>query len=143
MTQTFFADTSFLVAFYNTRDDHHPQARTFIAGLSESEDPSEFLITDYIFDETLTTILNRSGKRLAIEAAKKIYSSPNIPIITISPEVFSAAYELFIRYADQEWSFTDCTSIALLREHFQKRPIPVATFDQHFRAAGFRTVPAV
>lgn len=143
MTRTFFADTSFLVAFYNTRDDHHHQARTFIDELIESEDPAEFLITDYIFDETLTTILNRSGKQLAIEAAKKIYASPNIPIMTISPEVFSKSYDLFIRYADQEWSFTDCTSIAILREHFQRRPIPVATFDQHFRAAGFRTVPAI
>ena len=143
MTQTFFTDTSFLVAFYNTRDDHHQQARTFIAGLIEFEESAEFLIIYYIFDETLTTILNRSGKRLAIDAAKKIYSSLNIPIITISPEVFSAAYELFIRYADQEWSFTDCTSIALLKEHFQKRPMQVATFDQHFRAAGFRTVPTI
>jgi predicted nucleic acid-binding protein len=143
MTRTFFADTSFLVAFYNAHDDHHREARAFIAGLIELEERAEFFITDYIFDETLTTILNRAGKLLAIGAAKKIYSSPSISIVTISPEVFSKAYELFIRYADQEWSFTDCTSISLLREHFPKRLIPVATFDQHFRAAGFQTVPMI
>jgi len=32
MTRTFFADTSFLVAFYNVRDDNHKTARNFIKG---------------------------------------------------------------------------------------------------------------
>lgn len=143
MTLTLFADTSFLVAFYNVHDDHHEQARGFIAGLMERRETSRFLITDYIFDETLTTILNRGGKRLAIEAAEKIFSSPSISIVTIDAEIFRKAYGLFTHYADQEWSFTDCSSIAFLRRHFQKRPIPVATFDHHFTAAGFQTVPVL
>ncbi|MBI5427751.1 MAG: type II toxin-antitoxin system VapC family toxin [Nitrospinae bacterium] len=143
MTQTFFADTSFLVAFHNVRDDHHKQARGFIGKLSERKEAARFLITDYIFDETLTTILNRGGKRLAIEAAEKIFSSPAISIMTIDADIFSQAYNLFIHYADQEWSFIDCSSIAFPRAHFAARPISVATFDRHFVAAGFQTVPVV
>lgn len=143
MTQTFFADTSFLVAFYNSHDDHHQEARAFIAQLTERKVTVQFLITDYIFDETLTTILNRGGKRLAIEAARKIFSSPSISILTVDAEMFSKAYELFIGYADQDWSFTDCSSIAFLKEHFQNRPVPVATFDRHFAVAGLETVPAL
>jgi predicted nucleic acid-binding protein len=60
MTQTFFADTSFLIAFYNIRDDHHTVAKDFIAKLIERKENVLFHITDYIFDETLTTILNRA-----------------------------------------------------------------------------------
>ncbi len=30
-----------------------------------------------------------------------------------------------------------------LKRHYTNRPIPVATFDQHFAAAVFRTVPPV
>ncbi|MBI4389691.1 MAG: hypothetical protein HY580_05875 [Nitrospinae bacterium] len=56
MKQTFFADTSFLVAFYNSRDDHHRQARDFIADLSKRKANTGFIITDYIFDETLTDL---------------------------------------------------------------------------------------
>lgn len=141
MRQTFFADTSFLVAFYNSRDDHHRQARDFIADLSKRKANTGFIITDYIFDETLTTILSRGGKRLAIEAAEKIFSSSSISIMTIDPEIFGQSYDLFIRYADQEWSFTDCSSIAFLKTHLAERPISVATFDKHFVTAGFQTVP--
>ena len=141
MTRTFFADTSFLVAFYNVRDDNHKTARNFIAELIRKKETVRFLITDYIFDETLTTILNRGGKQLAIEAAGKMFHSPTISIATINPEIFSKAYKLFVGYADQEWSFTDCSSIAFLKEYFRGRVIHVAAFDNHFVTAGFRTVP--
>lgn len=141
MTRTFFADTSFLVAFYNVRDDNHKAARNFIADLIRKKETVRFIITDYIFDETLTTVLNRGGKQLAIEVARKIFSSPTISIATINPEIFSKAYELFIDYTDQEWSFTDCCSIAFLKEYLHSPAIHVAAFDNHFVTAGFQTVP--
>jgi hypothetical protein len=143
MTDVIFADTSFLVAFYNRRDDYHQKARDFISELIDRGQNTQFLITDYIFDETLTTILNRSNKHLAIQAARKIFSSSFISIATVDPAIFSKSYELFIRYTDKEWSFTDCSSITFLREHFQNRSVQVATFDQHFAAAGFQTVPVM
>lgn len=142
MKQTFFADTSFLVAFYNKDDDRHKQVRIFMGELIADKTDANFIITDYIFDETLTTILCRGGKRLAIEAAEKIFSSSSISIMTIDPEIFGQAYDLFIDYADQEWSFTDCSSIAFLRTYFAEHPISVATFDKHFITAGFQTVPS-
>ena len=141
MTQTFFADTSFLVAFYNIRDRHHLPARAFIAKLSERKESVHFLITDYIFDETLTTILSRGGKQLAMDAGQRIFTSTIITIQTIDEKLFRQAYEIFIRYADQEWSFTDCSSIAFLKKH--PHPISVAAFDRHFVTAGFQTFPAI
>src|SRR3972149_4673998 len=108
MTRTFFADTSFIV------------------DLIRKKETVRFIITDYIFDETLTTILNRGGKQLAIEVATKIYTSPTISIATINREIFSKAYELFVGYADQEWSFTDCCSITFLKEYLHSPAIHVA-----------------
>jgi predicted nucleic acid-binding protein len=49
-----FADTSFLVAFYNKRDKNYQEARNFI---SESDKNIAFIISDYIFDEVLTVLL--------------------------------------------------------------------------------------
>jgi uncharacterized protein len=141
MTHTFFADTSFLIAFYNIRDDHHAAAKELIAKFIERKENVQFHITDYIFDETLTTILNRGGKHLALDAAKKILASPSISLHMINTEIFRNAYDIFVRYADQEWSFTDCSSIAYLKHRFKRSRIQVATFDHHFEAAGFQIVP--
>lgn len=67
-----FADTSFLVAYYNKKDDKHALARTFAQDCMIRKVPIAFLITDYIFDETVTTIMKQGGKDLAIDIAKKI-----------------------------------------------------------------------
>lgn len=138
MPEIIFADTSFLVAFYNKKDDKHKEARTFIQKHIDQRIPVAFVITDYIFDETVTTIMKQGGKSLAIDIAKKLYESPSIKILSINSEVFNKAYGMFIHYHDQLWSFTDCTSICFLKN--LRANIRVAAFDSHFVAAGFDVV---
>ena len=60
-------------------------------------------------------------------------------LIDVSEDVRHLAWELFVRYADQMYSFTDCTSFALMRTmHVQE----AFTFDRNdFTAAGFTPVP--
>ena len=45
---------------------------------------------------------------------------------------------LFRKYHDQTFSFTDCTSFAVMRERSLTDAI---TRDQHFRIAGFNLLP--
>jgi predicted nucleic acid-binding protein len=50
----------------------------------------------------------------------------------------AAAVALFRKLADQELSFTDCISFALMGRHRITRAF---TFDRHFEAAGFSIWP--
>ena len=63
-----------------------------------------------------------------------------MPGSQIPAEVRQSAWEIFVRYADQSFSFTDCTSFALMRA---MRISEAFTFDRtDFGAAGFVAVPS-
>jgi hypothetical protein len=52
---------------------------------------------------------------------------------SIGPERFHAACALFRKYADKEWSFTDCVSFGTMRELRLMRSQPTTTSNK----AGF------
>jgi len=52
---------------------------------------------------------------------------------------FEKARGLFFQYSDKDFSFTDCTSFAVMREMRLTRAL---TTDRHFRQMGFQVVPA-
>lgn len=56
----------------------------------------------------------------------------------IDPERAERARAWFFRWTDKDFSFTDCTSFAVMRELRLKSAL---TTDGHFRQAGFQVVP--
>lgn len=58
----------------------------------------------------------------------------------ISQEDEEAAWQYFLKYADQAFSFTDCTSFAMMTRLGIKE---AACFDSHFDTAGFIRLPQV
>jgi predicted nucleic acid-binding protein len=96
------------------------------------------LTTDYVVDESLTLL----RVRLDLRAAKKWWSavsaSARVRIHHLDGDCLEAARAIFFRYADKDFSFTDCTSFALMR---RLRLRQVLTTDHHFTQAGFRRLP--
>lgn len=70
--------------------------------------------------------------------ARALLGSKALTILRPDAEDELAALDLFARFADQEVSFTNCTSFALMRRHRLSRAF---TFDRHFLAAGFEVLP--
>jgi len=130
-----FLDTSFLVAFYNKGDKDHLKARRFI---SKAKEGNIFIISDYIFDETLTVLLVRGGKPLSVEAGHKILEDKRIYLLHIDEEIFQKAWLVYHNFQDKKWSFTDCTSYVLMKNLSINTG---ASFDDHFNQFGFITVP--
>ena len=130
-----FADISFLVALYNEKDSNHRQAKHFI---SELDNQSLFLISDYIFDEVLTVLLVRAGKFLSTHAGEKILADDRIEILQTDEEIFQKAWLIYRMFGDKEWSFTDCTSYVFMKNLSINTGV---SFDEHFRQFGFRTLP--
>ncbi len=57
---------------------------------------------------------------------------------SVSASVHDRAWQIFRRTADQDFSFTDCTSFALIEEH---RLEMAFTLDRGFRKYGISIVP--
>lgn len=135
-----FIDSSAYIAFYNSRDEKHDEAKSFIDEIrKEVFGPVIFYTTDYIFDETVTSITALTQrKNLAINAGEAILSSKITRIITVDDEVFKEAWNLFKEFKDKLWSFTDCTSFTVMKRNGLATAF---TFDEHYGQAGFKRLP--
>lgn len=94
--------------------------------------------TDYVIDETLTTIRFRLGLEAAETWWLQVDASARLRIEAIDEQRRERARSLFFRYRDKDFSFTDCCSFVLMRELRIRR---VLTLDHHFRQMGFEVIP--
>lgn len=135
-----FIDSSAYIAYYNKRDENHEKAKNFLDKIKSKEiSPIIFYTSDYIFDEVLTTIIALTGRKdLAIKVGNAILSSKITKIIKVDSKIFNEAWELFKKYKDKTWSFTDCTSFIIMKINNIKRAF---TFDEHYKQVGYITIP--
>ena len=123
-------DASFLIAFDNLEDIHHVQARELWGQIKEED----YFISDYIFDEIVGIISRKKGKDRTIIFGNKILEA--VPIINIDHNLFEEAWKMF-KETKLNLSFTDCTSLALLKLMKINR---IATFDKAFEKIGWIAV---
>ena len=97
------------------------------------------ITTDFVVDETLTLIRCRLGLAAAKAWWQQIEGSVRLRWERVENDRFERARNLFFQYRDKDLSFTDCTSVAIMRE---LRLTTVITTDGHFRQAGFEVLPA-
>jgi hypothetical protein len=76
--------------------------------------------------------------KAALEWWKQIDRSKRLRWERIDSARFDAARQLFFKYRDKKFSFTDCTSFAVMREI---RLTQALTTDRHFRQMGYQLVP--
>jgi predicted nucleic acid-binding protein len=131
-----FADTGAWFAAFDRRDAFHDVARSAI--LSIQGQRGLFLTSDYIVDEAITAILTRAGHRFAVAFGDWVQNERTVKVVKIDDDLWQAAWRLFKRYDDKEFSFTDCTSFAIMQRHGL---IDAFSFDHHYEQAGFRLWP--
>lgn len=129
-----FVDTGPLVALHFERDQYHDAARRGFETL-----PRPWMISNHVGDETATLLGRLAGYGLAADRMHDLYSSPSFDIVSSSRADELEAIRWMRKLADQQVSFTDCISFALMR----RLGVRVAfSFDHHFRAAGFELADA-
>lgn len=131
-----FYDTWAWAAIGNTRDSNHAlgvqldrdlEARGYVP-----------VITDYVFDETLTLLHASAGARASLPFAELLLlrvDAGNVQWLDIDAERRREALDLFKGLAPVEprISFTDCASFAVMRELGMKFAFSA---DRHFHRAG-------
>ena len=131
-----FVDTSGWVACVNAGDPGHPRAVAARDGWLEQG--GLLVTTDYVADETLTLLRMRHGLPIAEAWWRQVEAGSHLRWESISLSRADKARELFFRYTDKDFSFTDCTSFVVMRELKLQEAL---TTDRHFAQAGFITRP--
>lgn len=135
---TLFVDSSAWIGLFGEADKYHQLASHAFTSLGTQ--PQRLITSDYIIDETLTHILITYGRHNALRFGRWVLSASFVDKIWIDEVVWQAAWEMFQRYDDKQWAFTDCTSFVLMRQHNLHRAF---TFDHHFAQAGFQLWPGM
>lgn len=129
-----FVDTSAWYAYVLANDPDHVRVQV------PMEAPGRRLITsNFVFDELVTLVRLRLGHSMAVRVGNTLLESEHLEMTRILPEDEKRAWSLFIGQKDKNYSFTDCTSFALMR---RLGIDTVVATDRHFRQAGFRQEPA-
>lgn len=91
------------------------------------------LTTDYVIDETLTLLRARGERQRAVVLGRHFLDLNGVSIHFIDRTDLRRAWEAFRDQPEREWSFTDCTSKAVIERLHVKQAL---TFDHHFAEFG-------
>ncbi|MGE0494118.1 MAG: type II toxin-antitoxin system VapC family toxin [Vulcanimicrobiota bacterium] len=131
-----FVDTAGWLAVFNPRDTYHrPAADFYRAALRNYR---RLLTTNLVVGETYALLGRRRGVAVGLRFLEVLSQSPKLEKLCSTPPLEEAAREWLSKYRDQDFSFVDAVSFALMQE----RGIAAAfTFDGHFQVAGFSLLP--
>jgi predicted nucleic acid-binding protein len=132
-----FVDTSAWYAIEVEDDLNHKAAHNFLTEIASGKFGIA-ITTDYVIDETLTLLRTRRDLASALSFIAKVTKSKSIRVFWINEDLFQKTLEVFKKSNGKTWSFTDCTSFALMRELNIKEAF---SFDKHFNQAGFNILP--
>ena len=128
-----FVDTGAWYALVDASDpDHSRVVECF------REYRGRLVTSSYVFDETLTLTRYKLGWPVAHRLGEQLRDGRLTRVERISPRDEEAAWSIFSDYTDKSFSFTDCTSFALVRR--MELPVCLA-IDDDFRSFGLSCIP--
>lgn len=130
-----FVDTNGWIALSSKRDQFHKIALQTNKRLLKNG--SQYITTNYVLDETYTALLTKVGHFAAVDFGEKIRATKITTIIHITKEIEEESWELFKKYSDKQFSFTDCTSFAVMKKLSLTEAF---TNDHHFQQMGFKVL---
>lgn len=136
MTLPIFVDTSAWLAVADEGESSHEIVTTVYKELLKSA--VRLITSDLVIAETQILILRRISTDAANIFLDSLNHSPSIEIIFLDQETELAAKKVLEKFSDQDLSFTDAASFAIMRSRKMRTAF---TLDKHFAIAGFRILP--
>jgi predicted nucleic acid-binding protein len=121
-------DSSFLIAYHNTRDAHHSAAAAIMRRFLDGE-WGRGLLLEYVFLEVVTVLLARRGLAVALPAAQLLLQADELEFVPCS-DFFVETLDVFRSQKSGALSFADAAIVRAARE--QSGGL-VATFDSDLR----------
>ncbi len=130
-----FIDTSGWYSFLNVNDPVYLKIKDFI-----SQNPTSLVTSNFIVAETLNLLVSRRQKHMALSFGKALKENSEIIIYSIEHPDEAEAWKIFQKYKDKDYSYTDCTSFALMN----RLKIQAAlALDDDFAKMGFTLIPQI
>ena len=123
-----FVDTGAWFATFVPTDPNHAAAVEYF-----DSHRFGFITTDYVLDELFTLLKTRGEYRRAQRVGDALLQRRIAEVVTVGSHDFNEAWNTYIRFRDKDWSFTDCTSRAVMLRLGIKEAF---AFDVHFRQFG-------
>lgn len=129
-------DSDVFVGLFKKDDAHFPQVKRTFKLLQETN--SVFLISNFVFSESITVISQKVGHKEAIEFIQFVKSDrAELKTIRLDEDTEDLALEIFKKQTSKNVSFVDCTNIALYkRENIDA----IWSFDTIYKKNGVNTV---
>ena len=132
MMSEVIVDSSALIAFFVKSEKHHLTAQEFV----QTHPHTPWIILDTVFSETVTWVRIKISIPHSIQIGQLLRQEHRY--IQLSPEDDNATWDIFQRYQDKQWSYTDCSILAMSQ---RLRVSEVFAFDEHIRQmAGLNVV---
>jgi len=131
-----FVDTGAFIARFIERDQFHKKAVSAWRRIEKRADQCS--TSNFVLDETFTLLARRTSYAFAAQRARNLLSSRLLVVLRPGQEVELVALDLFEKLAEQKVSYTDCVSLALMRQAGIRRAF---SFDRHFDLIGFERFP--
>lgn len=130
-----FLDSSFIISYKIENDENHDKSLIIMKKIVNGKYGIP-IISDYIFDEFVTVLLNKA-KSLSISVNSGNELIDSTKMLTIDEEAFEKAWEIFKKQKNTKFSFTDCSTLALMKKEDINN---IATFDKDFKKLNWISV---
>ena len=131
-----FVDTSAFVALRNRGEREHAAARAALTALVRER--TQLLTSNYVFAETYTALLVRTGREEAVEWGRRFRGSAAIELVRVDEQLEEDAWSILEAHPDKAWSYVDATSFALME---QEAVGEAFAFDRHYAQRGLTLLP--
>jgi hypothetical protein len=137
MSRQLFVDTGAWIALADADDQYHERAAQVYPEFLRKY--QRLVTTNLVIAEAYIAIRRALTHRAAMAFLDRLSQSPRIEKVYSDPTLEAAAHEILRQYEDQDFSYVDAVSFALMR---QRGITEAFAFDRHFAIAGFVLVPS-
>jgi predicted nucleic acid-binding protein len=137
VTGPLFVDTGAWYALQVPDDDWHEDAASTMRAIVERG--LALATSNLVVGETYTLLVRTHGNEAGWRFVETVRQSPRLEIVTLDAGAEREAWAILRKFSDQDFSFVDGTSFAIMRKRRFKAAF---AFDRHFASAGFLRVPA-
>jgi len=136
LSEALFVDAGAWFALADKNDANHGKAAELYPSLLTAY--SRLVTSNLVTAEAYILILHELGHPAALTFLERVKASPRITRVYSTADIESEAQSMLEKYDDQDFSYTDAVSFAIMKRQKIKKAF---TFDKHFVTAGFNVIP--